>query len=94
MGMGFSDFCSCTPSEFREVYEAWKLHDEYSVRSSWEQTRVLCTAMLQPYSKKKLRVRDVFPLPWDRKGQQEADALSEAERKAQYEAAKKRYGIE
>ena len=91
--MSLSDFCSCTPFEFNEVYEAWRDGEERSLRNGWEQTRVVCQSMLQPYSKRKLSARDVFPLPWDDEGREEPEELTEEERKARYEAAKKRYGI-
>lgn len=92
IGMRLEDFCLCTPSEFWKVYEVWREGRDLSLRESWEQTRVLCASFLQPYSKKRLTGKDVFPLPWDDK-QEEKEEESEEERRARYEAAKKRYGI-
>lgn len=95
MGLGLDDFCSCTPSEFWKCYASWQQQAEMEQRESWEQTRVLCASMLQPYSKKRLSGRDIFPLPWDGKEEEEKkESISEEERKARYEAAKRRYGIE
>lgn len=98
MGLGLDDFCSCTPSEFWKIYESWQTQAEHAERESWEQTRVLCASMLQPYSKKRLRGRDVFPLPWDDQSvamaSRQTEPISDVERQARYEAAKKRYGIE
>ena len=95
MGLGLDDFCCCTPSEFWKVYESWQTQTEHVLRESWEQTRVLCASVLQPYSKKRLSGRDVFPLPWDaKKEKKKEENISEEERRARYEAAKKRYGIE
>ena len=93
MGLGLDDFCSCTPSEFWKAYEAWHDQRESVVRESWEQTRVMCASFLQPYSKKRLTGKDVFPLPWDG-SQEKEEEVNEEERRARYEAAKKRYGIE
>ena len=93
MGLGLDDFCCCTPSEFWKIYESWQTQAEYVMRDNWEQTRVLCASMLQPYIKKRLSGRDVFPLPWDGKKKEE-EHISKKERDARYEAAKKRYGIE
>lgn len=91
--MSLQDFCSYTPSEFRAVYDAWRKQRDYDDRESWEQTRRLCVSILQPWSKKALTGRDVFSLPWD-KSERKEEQLSEDERKARYEAAKKRYRIE
>lgn len=91
MGLGLDDFCSCTPSEFWKTYEAWRDHSERVVRESWEETRVMCAAFLQPYSKTRLTGKEIFPLPWDQ--EEEKEEISEEERQARYEAAKKRYGI-
>ena len=69
------------------------------IRNGWEETRVICQCVLQPYSKRKLSARDVFPLPWDeRDEEEEEEVLTEEERRPRYEAAKKRlqragYGI-
>jgi hypothetical protein len=65
VGMSLRDFERCTPSEFKAVWEAWQGREQRRERTSWEQTRLLCTTLLQPYSKKALRVRDVMEFPWD-----------------------------
>lgn len=93
--MSLADFCSCTPFEFNAVYEAWQHSEERLLRNGWEQTRVMCQSMIQPYSKRKLSAKDIFPLPWDHEVQEEeVEVLTEEERAARYAAAKKRYGIE
>jgi hypothetical protein len=65
VGMSLRDFERCTPSEFQRVWEAWQDREQRRERTSWEQTRLLCTTLLQPYSKKALRPRDVMTFPWD-----------------------------
>lgn len=92
MGMSHDDYCSCTPSEFWKIYELWSEQRDAMVKDEWDRTRMLCLSMVQPYSKKKLSGRDVFPLPWDK--QDEEQPMSKQERKTRYEEAKKRYGIE
>lgn len=83
------------------MYSSWRESEERRYRSGWEQTRVLCISFLQPWTRQKLSARDVLPLPWDATngdgdsdGEELSEDLSEEERKARYEAAKKRYGIE
>ena len=94
MGMSLADFSSCTPAEFYEVYAHWREKEELRDRSSWEQVRVLCAHVLRPWVRKRLKAEDVFALPWDGGGKpSETEVLTEEERKARYEAAKKRYGI-
>ncbi len=63
--MSVDDFCRCTPSEFKAVYEAWAESEQRRERSAWERTRILCTTMLQPYSKNILEPKDVMQFEWD-----------------------------
>lgn len=65
--MSYDDFCRCTPSEFSAVAAAWSRNRESLVHQSWEQTRKVVLAALQPYSKKTLRGPDVLPFSWDKK---------------------------
>lgn len=94
LGMSLQDFCSCTPSEFKKVYEAWRDNAQRLMREGWEQTRTICICSMQPYSKKRLDPKNIMPLPWDRKQKKKEPEMTREERKARYEAAKKRYGIE
>lgn len=95
LGMSLQDFCSCTPSEFQKVYEAWRENALRLQREGWEQTRLICVLSIQPYSTKKLDPQVVMPLPWDREEERKEERkMTEEERKERYKAAKKRYGIE
>ena len=94
MGMSFTDFCSFTPFEFNAVYKAWNDEQERMLRQDWEQTRIVCQMVLSPYCKRRLKAKDVFPLPWDNVRTEEPEEISKEERAARYKAAKKRYGIE
>lgn len=89
------DFCQCTPAEFKAIYDKWNEKQQQEERTQWEQTRALCRCMLQPHSKKSLKATDVMKFPWDEKPREkiEEEELTPEERKARYEAAKKRYGI-
>lgn len=65
MGMSMTDFCRCAPSEF---YAAWKAHreaEERRERGAWERMRMECLCTLQPYSKRRLKARDVMVFPWE-----------------------------
>lgn len=38
---------------------------KYIDRTSWDQTRIACLISAQKASKKKLKLKDIFSLPWD-----------------------------
>ena len=63
--MPFNDFCQLTPDEFSYIYKAYGEREEAQHRDQWERLRMLCTMVLQPYSKKNLKPKDVLSLPWD-----------------------------
>lgn len=90
IGMGMEDFCRCTPSEFRKVYDAWLKHQ----RSGWEQARMLAMFVYAPYNKKRKRANEVWPLPWDNERKEEKhEQLSKEERAERYRKAAERYGL-
>lgn len=93
IGMSRQDFCHCTPSQFKAIYDSWADTQNRAERLSWEQTRSLCLCMVQPHCKKQLRAEDIMKFPWDAKIKDPDADLTPEERKARYEAAKKRYGI-
>lgn len=63
--MSAAEFYRLTPDEFAAIYECWAQTRDSEARRSWEQTRLLATCALQPYSKRRLSPADVLPLPWD-----------------------------
>lgn len=65
--MSYEDFCRCTPSEFSSIAMAWSKREEMLTHRSWEQTRNLMMAMLQPYSSKPLKETDILQFEWDKK---------------------------
>lgn len=69
--MSLTDFCHCTPHEFYSIYRNW---ERTQMRESWERTRFLACCMLQPYSKKTLKVTDVCRFEWDAERQATAPA--------------------
>lgn len=85
---------ACVPMKFQAIWDAWKEHNEALTRERWEQTRFTAWAMLQPYSKKRLRPRDVMEFEWD-KSSTESDnrRLSQEERGKEMEAILSRYGL-
>lgn len=92
MGMSYDDFCRCSPSEYNAIYASF----EHTRRQDWERTRLLALCMIQPYSKKKLKLKDVMEFSWEHNIPEDADAwdeqmqgLSDAER---FEMAKKKLG--
>ena len=77
------------PFEFNEVMLQWREDQERIVRTAWDQTRFLATAMLQPYSKKTLKATDIVRFPWDDKKEEEPKGTSSRER---MEEVRKRLG--
>lgn len=100
IGMSMTDFCRCTPSQFRAIYRSWSERQRDDLRQQWEQSRMMCMCMLQPYSKSKLKPRDVMQFPWDetpakaKTKSRPKEELSEEERMERYRKAAKRYGYE
>ena len=92
--MSVDDFCQCTPLEFQAVYQAWADAEQRRERSAWERTRMLCTTMLQPYSKKRLEPQDVMRFAWDREMQNaESEKLSAKEIRERFEKVKREMGL-
>ena len=65
IGMSADDFCRCTPPEFQAVYNGWAELEQRRQREEWERTRMECTYILQPWSRKTLRPGDVMHFAWD-----------------------------
>lgn len=97
MGMTMDDVMHCTPSEFREIYNAWSKLQEDNYHADWERTRMICLCSLLPHSKKKIKATDVMKFPWDKqekkKKPRKLTAKEKAAAQAHYEAEKKARGI-
>lgn len=65
MGMSLMDFDLCTPHEFEEIFRNWHDERDRAIRDSWEQTRMLASVLLQPWSSKRLSPEDVMTFGWD-----------------------------
>ena len=83
--MSLSDFCACTPREFHSIYRNW---ERTRMRDPWERTRFLACCVLQPYSKKTLKVTDVCRFSWD--AERKATAPAAASTRERFEMLKKR----
>ena len=105
IGMSIDDFCRCTPLEFSAIAEGWNEGEQARQRAAWERTRMQCTCMLQPYSKKGLKPTDVMRFDWDPSrgsgtGERVPDARKKAERLTtkeiweRFEKAKREQGLE
>jgi len=66
MRMSLQDFCSCTPSEFRNIYEVWYQNETRRSQERWEMTRELAMFSLLPHTSKPLDKKKVMPFPWDK----------------------------
>ena len=93
IGMTLDDFCRCTPAEFTAVAEAWRKAGERRERSGWEQTRMQCLCMLQPYSRHRLSPRDVMRFPWDEEESQ-TEKLTAEEIWERFERVKREQGLQ
>ena len=92
--MPFNDFCQLTPDEFSYIYKAYGEREEAQHRDQWERQRMLCTMVLQPYSKKNLKPKDVLSLSWDSDTarQSKAPVLSKEEALRRFKELTKRLG--
>lgn len=90
------DFSRCTPSEFREVFDAWNKLREVQEHSQWERVRMQCLCSLQPYSKNKLKASDVMTFPWEQEQKEVVEVkeeLSREEKMARFRAAAAQWGL-
>lgn len=94
MGMSVDDFCRCTPLEFRSIHEAWADNERRKERGAWERTRLQCTTMLQPYSKKRLEPTDVLKFAWDNDPSDDGtEKLTAKEIRERFEEVKREMGL-
>ena len=63
--MSADDFCRCTPLEFQAGYKGWAESEHRRQRAEWERTRMECTFILQPWSRRTLKPGDVMQFGWD-----------------------------
>lgn len=91
--MSYDDFCRCTPSQFRLIYDRWNEKEEQTRRSEWERTRQICYSTLQPYLKKRMSVDEFWRFPWDKPKTTGIRKLTMDEEKKEYERIKSEYGI-
>lgn len=95
--MSVSDFCRCTPLEFRAIHEAWADNERRRERGAWERTRMQCTTMLQPYSRHKLNPEDVLRFEWDAStasATDDTEKLTAKEIRERFEKAKREQGLQ
>ena len=99
--MSVDDFCRCTPLEFSKVYEGWAEAEQRRERAAWERTRMLCTTMLQPYSKRGLKPQDVMRFAWEMRNAEcgmrnegEREELTAKEIRERFEKVKREQGLE
>jgi len=101
--MSVDDFCRCTPLEFSAVYQGWAEAEQRRERAAWERTRMQCTCMLQPYSKRGLKPTDVMKFAWDRemrneecgmRNEAEGEKLTAKQIRERFEKVKREQGLE
>ena len=65
VGMSLDDFDHCTPSEFNAIAEQWRSNQRRLSIEGWDQARTIAVSVLQPYSKKPLKLTDICVLSFD-----------------------------
>lgn len=94
MGMGMNDFCRCTPSEFRAVWDAWNDRRMAVERDQWERLRMSCLCSLQPWTKQRLSPHDIMEFPWEEKQEkQKQDIPDRQEIMRRYREEKRKAGL-
>ena len=93
--MAPGDFCMLTPDEFAEALTIRQRLRESGERADWERARMMCMCILQPYAKNPLKATDVMQFPWEGGGEERATRrqLTREEEMAEFERAKKAYGL-
>lgn len=98
--MSVDDFCRCTPLEFQAVYEGWAEAEQRRERAAWERTRMQCTCMLQPYSKRGLKPQDVMRFAWEMRNEEcgmrneaESEKLTAKQIRERFEKVKREQGL-
>ena len=86
MGMSFDTFAGLTIPEFEKAFECWHQIQQRNERIPWEVMRMQVALTLQPFVKKDIDPKKIFPLPWDHP---ERPEITEAEKKRQTERVKK-----
>lgn len=84
--MGYDTFAGLTIPEFEKAFEYWQQIQQRNERTPWEVMRMQVALTLQPFVKKDIDPKKIFPLPWDH---QKPKELTAAEKKRQNERVKK-----
>ena len=56
IGMSHDDFCKCIFGEFESICKAWREMTERESREVWERARTIATILIQPQSRKGIRL--------------------------------------
>ena len=76
IGISYSDFWELHLGEVQElILQHLKAKDE-QVKNEWEQTRLISFSIFQSVSKKRLKIKKVVPLPWDKKSIEDLEPKS------------------
>ena len=68
--------------KYYEIYDILRFIP-YVYRAGWDQTRLLSLVIAQKFCKKKLKLKDMFSLPWDDE-KHSLEMSKEAEEKNRY----------
>tara|TARA_R100001244_G_scaffold132039_4_gene106670 strand:+ start:177 stop:470 length:294 start_codon:yes stop_codon:yes gene_type:complete len=89
LGLAYDELYSLTPRSFNNRLLGFSEHQEQINQNNWEQTRLIIHACLSPHSKKRLKPKDILPLPWDSKNSPKKIIASPEQIKADVERHKK-----
>ena len=78
-------FWDMTPRSFHAKVKGFRRREARLERQSWEQTRLICFYVLQPYVKKDkaFRLRDIMEFEDERKAREQRESLSLKDEKVQ-----------
>lgn len=64
IGMNAESFYFLSPEEFEEIYKKWSDKRDADLRTSWEQTRLICYWSIYKL-KSVMPLKSFMPLAWD-----------------------------
>ena len=74
--LGYDELYDLTPRSFQNKLIGFKDYNEQVSQNDWEQTRLIVHSGIAPYSKQRLKPKDVLPFPWDHKYKVKKDIAS------------------
>lgn len=91
MGMSVADFDELTPSELSAIVRVYAKKQERQSRQSWTISRFVATFFLLPYSKKRLKPKDLCVFEWEDEDEKSSPQASVEEIRERYRKVAQRF---